>query len=187
MASTRILKRIVMEFNQLVIKNIVPLLRGHGFLVVEQYRNYFHFRSKIVEVAISYNELDRICLFEVGRINELLYPINDNLIKQVFGLDVKVTQVTKDVFVDNIASLLKNSGLALLEGNESKLLEIKNFSEKESEIYTSQVLQKQNLIAANKAWKSGNYKEFIKIVDQLDKDKLPSSYQLKYKIANQKI
>jgi hypothetical protein len=48
-------------------------------------------------------------------------------------------------------------------------------------------LQEQNLAAANKAWENGNYKEFIKMIDQTNKDKLPSSYQLKYKIANQKI
>ncbi|HRF25591.1 MAG TPA: hypothetical protein PLR98_15580, partial [Chitinophagaceae bacterium] len=61
------------------------------------------------------------------------------------------------------------------------------FSEKESEVYTFQILQEQNLAAANKAWENGNYKEFIKMIDQTNKDKLPSSYQLKYKIANQKI
>jgi len=176
-----------MEFNQLVIKKIVPLFKGFNFIVVEKYKNYFRFRSKVVEATISYNELDRTCLFEVGKINEFLYPLNDNLIKHVFGLDVKVNQVTKDVFVDNIALLLKNSGSDLLRGDESKLFEIKIFSEKESEAYTSQILQEQNLAAANKAWENGSYKEFIKIIDQLNKDKLPSSYQLKYKIANQKI
>lgn len=44
-----------MEFNELEIKNIVPLFKGHGFLVVEQYKNYFHFKSEIVEVTLSYN------------------------------------------------------------------------------------------------------------------------------------
>lgn len=82
---------------------------------------------------------------------------------------------------------LKSNGSALLSGDESKLLELKLFSEKESEVYTFQILQEQNLAAANKAWENGNYKEFIKMIDQTNKDKLPSSYQLKYKIANQKI
>jgi hypothetical protein len=180
-------KKLVMEFNQLVVKNIVPLFEGHGFLIVEQYKNYFHFKSNLVEATISYNELDRTCLFEIGKANEFLYPVNDNLIKQVFGLDVKVNQVTKEVFVDNITLLLKSNGSVLLRGDESKLLELKIFSEKESEIYTSQILQEQNLTAANKAWENGSYKEFVKIIDQLNKDKLPSSYQLKYKIANQKM
>ncbi len=176
-----------MEFNQLIIRDIVPLFEGNGFLVIEQYKNFFHFKSKTVEATISYNELDRTCLFEVGTINDFLYPISDNLIKQVFDLDIKINQVTKEVFVDNIALLLKKNGSALLRGDESKLLEVKFFIERESEAYTSKVLQEQNLAAASKAWENGNYKEFVKIIDQLNKDKLPSSYQLKYKIAIQKI
>jgi len=176
-----------MEFNQLVREKIVPLFKGYKFLVVEEYENYFRFESNFVEATISYNELDRTSLFEIGKVGESLYPLNDKLIKQVFGSDTKINQVTKEIFVDNIALFLKSNGSALLRDDESKLLELKIFSEKESEVYTFQILQEQNLAAANKAWENGNYKEFIKIIDQTNKDKLPSSYQLKYKIAKQKI
>lgn len=175
-----------MEFNQLVIEKILPLLKGYDFVVVEEYKNYFRFKSNIVEAKISYNELDRTSLFEIGKADEFLYPLNDKLIKQVFALDLKVDQVTKEVFVDNVALFLKKSGSVLLRDDETKFFELKIFTEKESEEYTSQLLQEQNLAAANKAWENGNYKEFIKIIDQTNKDKLPSSYQLKYKIANQK-
>lgn len=176
-----------MEFNQLVIERIVPLFKGYDLLIVEEYKNYFRFKSNVVEAVISYNELDRTSIFEMGKAYEFLYPLNDKLIKQVFGSDANINQVTKEIFVDNIALFLKGNGSALLRGDESKLRDLKNFSEKESEIYTFKVLQEQNLAAANKAWEDGNYKEFIKIIDQINKDKLPSSYQLKYKIANQKV
>ena len=176
-----------MEFNKLVTEKIVPLFEGRGFVVAEQHKNYFHFKSNMIEATMSYSELDKSCLFEVGKINEFLYPINDNLIKQVFDLDVKVDQVTKEIFVDNMAFILNNSGSALLTGDESKLLEIKIYGERESQAYTFQILQEQNLEAANQAWEMCNYKEFIKIIERMDKNKLPSSYQLKYKIANQKI
>jgi hypothetical protein len=176
-----------MEFNQLVIKKIVPLFKDYGFLVVEEYENYFRFKSKIVESIISYNELDGTSVFEIGKMNEFLYPLNEKLIKQIFGSDAKINQVTKEMFVENITLFLQNNGSAFLRGDESKLLEFKIYSEKESEVYTFQILQAQNLTSANKAWENGNYKEFIKTIDQTNKDKLPSSYHLKYKIANQKI
>jgi hypothetical protein len=176
-----------MEFNQLVTESILPLFKEHNFFVVEQYRNFFHVKSNVVEVTISYNELDRTSLFEIGKIGGFLYPLNDKLVQQVFGSDLKINQVTKEMFVDNIALFLKGSGSALLKGDENKLLELKIFSEKESKKYTLQILQEQILAAANKAWENGNYKEFIKIIDKTDKNKLPSSYQLKYKIANQKV
>jgi hypothetical protein len=175
-----------MEFNQLVTENIVPLLKEHSFLVVEQYMDFFHFKSNVVEVTISYNELDRTSLFEIGKTGGFLYPLTDKLVQQVFGSDIKINQVTKEMFVNNIALFLKSGGSALLKGDENKLLELQVFSEKESEIYTLQILEEQNLAAANKAWENGNYKEFIKIIDKTNKDKLPSSFQMKYKIANQK-
>jgi hypothetical protein len=176
-----------MEFNQLVTERIEPLFKGYDFLVVEKYKNYFRFKSTLVEAIISYNELDRTSLFEIGRVDGLLYPLNDKLIKQVFDSDAKIEPVTKEIFVDNVALFLEGNGSALLRGDESKLSELKHYSEKESEIYTSRILQEQNLTTANRAWENGNYKEFIKIIDQTDKDKLPSSYQLRYKIAKQKV
>jgi hypothetical protein len=96
-----------MEYNQLVIERIVPLFKGYDLLVVEEYKNYFRFKSNVVEATISYNELDRTSLFEIGKAGEFLYPLNDKLIKQVFGSDAKVNQVTKEIFVDNIALFLK--------------------------------------------------------------------------------
>jgi hypothetical protein len=178
---------LIMDFNQLVLKNVLPLFGGSGFEVAEQYKNYFHFRSKIVEAIISYDELDGTSLFEIGKVNEFLYAINDKLLEQLFNSHLKVDQVTMEKFIDNIALFLESSGSSLLSGDESKLREIKLFSEKESEEYTAQLLYEQILAAANKAWEIGNYKEFIHLIDEINKNNLPSSYRLKYKIASEKI
>src|ERR1700743_3080987 len=131
-----------MEFEQLVIKEVVPLFIDHGFRIVRHHEDYFHFKTILVEAVISYNKWDKTSLFEVGGIDEILSPITNNLIRHVFGLDIEVDQVTMEGFVNKISLLLKTKGLAILRGDESKLLEIKIFSRKESAAYTASLLQR---------------------------------------------
>jgi len=176
-----------MDFNQLVIEKIMPLFIGNDFSVTEHFNNYFRFKSNAAEATISFNELDNTSLFAIGNPGAILYPLNDALIKQVFDLNIKIEQVTKEKFVDNVTWFLMNSGSSLLKGDEGKLLQVKIFTEEESKDYTFQILQQQNLLMADKAWENGNYREYVRIIDQANKNKLPSSYLLKYKIANKKI
>ncbi len=176
-----------MEFNELVTEKIVPLFKRYGFQVTEEYKNFFQFKSALVEAIISYNELDKTSLFEIGRRDNFLYPITDNAIRQVFGLNVKIIQQTKEAFVNSIVIFLEKEGTVILSGDLSRLNNLKLFVEEESDIYTSQILEQQNLVAVNKAWDIGNYREFIELINQINKDKLPSSYKLKYKIANQRV
>lgn len=73
-----------------------------------------------------------------------MYPLNDKLIRQVFALDLKINQVKKEVFVDNIALFLKNSGSSLLRDDENKFFELKIFTEKRKRrIYFSIIAEKK--------------------------------------------
>lgn len=176
-----------MDFNQLVIEKIFPLFQKQDFTVENEYNNFFQFKSAHIEVIISYNELDRTSLFEVGKRDNFLYPINDKAINIVFGSDIKVDKQTKEVFIDNIAIFLESEGSIIFKGDTKKLDEFKHFIEAESNIYTSQILKQQNLSAADKAWNVGNYMEFIKLIEQVNKNNVPFSYLLKYKIAIKRV
>ena len=79
-----------MEFNQLVIEKILPLFKVYGYVVTERYKNYFHFKSNTVEATISYNELDRGSLFEIGKANGVLYSLDDQSILKVFNLNINI-------------------------------------------------------------------------------------------------
>ena len=176
-----------MNFNQLVFEKVVPLFSEQHFQVSELYENFFQFKSVLVEVTISYNELDKTCLFEVGKVGGFLYPINDNALEQVFGSEIKFNQQTKEGFLNSVVIFLKQEGIFILNGELEKLEELKSFIEKESEVYTSKVIKQYNLAALDKAWNNGEYEAFIKLFNQTNKNEFPQSYLIKYKIANQKI
>ena len=48
-------------------------------------------------------------------------------------------------------------------------------------------IKKISIDTASKAWEKNDYKAFIKSMDEIDIEKVPQSYQLKYKIAKQKL
>ena len=75
----------------------------------------------------------------------------------------------------------------MIAGNTDALKKVEKYVDKVSNEYTTELIDKQNLDAANKAWEEGNYKDFINYLDKTDRQRLPSSYELKYKIAHQKL
>jgi 2,3-bisphosphoglycerate-independent phosphoglycerate mutase len=71
-----------------------------------------------------------------------------------------------------------------LQGNIKDLVD---YVEKESSDYTFELIHRQTLDAASKAWDIKDYKNFIELIDRIDIYKVSKSFQLKYKIAKQKI
>ena len=176
-----------MDFNKLINERIVPIFELHGFHIAEQFKNYTCFKSDSVEAAFSYNELDRTTLFEIGKLDDFRFPINNNAMNQVFDSNIKIEQQSKEEFVDNVVLFLHESGDFIFKGNLNKLNQFRKFVEKESDTYTTQLFKRQNLSAANQAWDNGNYKEFIKLIEAINIDSIEPSYKLKYKIAKQKL
>ena len=54
-------------------------------------------------------------------------------------------------------------------------------------MYTAELIERQALETASCAWKSNDFDAFVTSIDKIGIDKTPQSYQLKYKIAKQKL
>lgn len=174
-----------MKFNKLVNTKLSPILKQYGFEVIEDFRNIIRFQSSLIKINIVFNDYEKANFIEVGKPNEILYPLNDSVIKNVFNSDLPIEQVTSEIFVHNISIIFQQKeGIELLNGDIKKLIE---FAEEESNDYTFRLLQKQALETASKAWEMNDYKAFIKSMDEIDIEKVPQSYQIKYKIAKQKL
>jgi hypothetical protein len=175
-----------MDFNQLVIDEIFPILSAYDFSISENFHNVLRFKSTEVGLSISYDQIDRTGLIEAGKRDGFLYPLDDELVKNVFGSSIKIEQTNMDVFVHNVALFLKTDGSSILTGDRIKMEQIKEFVERESEVYTSKLVQEQTLMQVDKAWSAGQYPEVVRLMDELKNQDLPQSYQLKYKIALQR-
>lgn len=174
-----------MEFNTLVKTFIFPVLQKYGFGIAEEFKNILRLQSSSIEMNIVFNDFEKSCYISIGRKGELLYEIRNNVVKELFNSSLSIEQVTPEAFVQNLSTLFGTKKfIKILKGNIDEFI---RFKISEDENYTSELIQRQVLEAASKAWERNDYKGFIKILNEIDIEKVPKSYQLKYKIANKKI
>jgi hypothetical protein len=176
-----------MDFNKIVIERFEPIFHKNNLCVIEQFNNYVKIESDNIVITVYHNERENSNSFYFGIKDSPLYPIDENVLKGVFNSTLKINHVTPDVFVNNLALFLEGVGSSLIVGDKDTLRAVEKFIQNESNEYTAELVNKQNLDAANKAWEEGDYKDFIRHLDKTDRQKLPSSYELKYKMAQQKL
>jgi len=181
-----ILDKRVMEFNKLVIERF-DLIFQKNVHVVEQFRNYVKIKMGNLVITVSRDEREASNSIYIGSKESSLYPLNENVLRGVFNSALKIDYVTPEAFVNNLVAFFAAEGNALIAGNTDALKKVEKYVDKVSNEYTTELIDKQNLDAANKAWEEGNYKDFINYLDKTDRQRLPSSYELKYKIAHQKL
>lgn len=176
-----------MEFNQLVLNRLGLIFQKHNLHVIEQFKNHVKLKSDSVIITLNHDERENSNAFYVGGNEDFLYPVDEYVLKSAFNSDLKINNVTQEMFINNLAIFFEGEGKPLIAGNIYALEAVEKYVYKEGEVYTTQLVDKQNLDAANKAWEEGNYKDFIKYLDKTDRQKLPASYKLKYKMAHQKL
>jgi hypothetical protein len=164
---------------------ITPYLRGYNFMIVENSNNYVKYSSKQSTIAIGYDERDHSYFTIVGHnTNDSISLDVDNL-KDVFEYDIQkfIHKPIAEFFID----FFETKGHSILTGDRIVFEQLKRNRDQRAEKVTKELLQQQNLIAADKAWLSHNYRDFVKHLDLIDKTSLPKSYELKYSIAKKKI
>lgn len=172
-----------MSFETLIKEKIEPLLKDKGFSVVEYIKNIFRFEHKTMEISVSFNEPDKECMLLLGIKNEFMYPVSDKALKEVFGMNLSLTNVTTYDFTNNLVSFFSSAADYLTGEDLSKLYEFRNFCDRESKLYTDRIIWEGILNKLNNAWTEKRYVDFIKLVEITGKDTLPDIVIKKYEIA----
>lgn len=174
-----------MDFNILVKTQFFPILQKYGFEIKEEFRNILRFQSSDMKLNVAFNQYDRSFLVEIGKRDKTLYPLNDNVVKVLFNSSLPIERVKPEAFVQNLALVFESKkGVEILKGNMESF---QGTVILQSGNYTSELISKQLLDVASKAWKNNDYMTFIESMDKLEYGNIPRSYQSKYKIAKQKL
>ncbi|MBB6498133.1 hypothetical protein [Pedobacter cryoconitis] len=178
-----------MKFNQIILEKLGVLFQKCNLNIIEQRDNYLKLLSKYLVIIIAHNQLENSNTIWLGRNDDKMdkVEVDNKVLKLFFGSDLKLSDVSVEIFVKNLVLFFENEAQPLLRGDIDRINKLEEFDLERSQKYTQGLLDKQSLVAANKAWDEGDYREFIKLIDETNKDELPSSYQLKYKIAVQKL
>jgi hypothetical protein len=172
-----------MEFNTLVKSKLYPILQKYGYIISEETKNIIRFKSDTTKINIVSDDHDKTHLIEIGKQVGILYPLHDKGVRNIFSFELAIENVSLNTFIKNLAFLFEQpKGIEILKGNIKPLVDE---IERESSSYTSELLQKQVLEMASKAWGRKDYKTFVKSIDELGVEKVPKSFQAKYKIARQ--
>ena len=176
-----------MEFNQLISAKLHSLFTEHGLEITEQSKNIVRYQSAVLHISLVHNPRENSNILWVGRKNFNDVEIDNQVMREHFNSDLKLGNLSQETFINNVFLFFMGDGERLLEGDELALISLDKFNEQRSSEYTANLVEKQNLDAANKAWKEGNYLDVIKYLEKINKDDLPESLKQKYKIAQQKL
>lgn len=181
-------KTITMNFAQTILEKMGFLFQRYNLKIVEQRNDYLKLQSDSLIVIMAYNHLEKSNTLWIGKNDEKAdkIEIDNDILSAFFKSNLRLSEVPTDVFIDNLTSFFENEASSLFIGDSYRLEELERFDLQRSHNYTQIVLNRQYIEAADKAWNDGNYKELVKNIDRLNKDELPSSYILKYKIASRK-
>ena len=187
MDATWLLIKEKMEFNQLILAKLHSLFTEHGFEITEQLKNIVRYESTVLHISLVHDPRENSNTLWVGRKKLNTVEIDNQVMREHFNSDLKISNLPQETFVNNVFLFFMGDGERLLEGNERALISLEKFNEQRSSEYTTNLVEKQNLEAANKAWKEGNYLDVIKHVEKIGIDNLSDSFKQKYKIAQQKL
>lgn len=176
-----------MEFNQLISIKLHSLITEHGMEITEQSKNIVRYESAVLHISLVHNPRENSNNLWVGRKHFNVVEINNQVMQEYFNSDLKLNNLPKETFVNSVFLFFIGEGERLLEGDERALVGLEQFNEQRSLEYTVNLVEKQNLEAASKAWKDGNYSDVIKYLKKINKNDLPESFKQKYKIAQQKL
>jgi hypothetical protein len=167
---------------ELTIQKLRPIFEASGFKTIDSFKNFIKLESTAVTVAIGYDERENSNFFFVGQTDRESHLLNSKNLKEIFNYDKQAIN-----FEDFVVDFLKNEGIGILTNDTTKLIQLDNYEQKQAKSYTDKILNRRRTNTADSAWKKKDYLIFIKTIDEMDKDDLPSSYKLKYKIACDRI
>ena len=176
-----------MEFKQLILEKLQSLFIDHGLELTEQSKNLVKYESQELIIGLSHNFRENTNALWVGRKHFIEVEIDNFVMQEYFNSDLKLSNLPKETFVNNVYQFFLMDGAKLLVRPELAMVSLEKFNEQRSAKYTASLLEKQNLEAANKAWKDGNYSDVIKYLERVDEVNLLASMKQIYKIAQQNL
>ena len=143
-----------MKFNRLVREIVWPIFKEHNFQFTEHSDYYVDFKSKTIEIVLSYDERGKSNMLFIGKADGFLWSVDSDVIKYLFGTDVKLDFLSENNFFTEVLVLFENQANPLLNSDLRMVDLIKNYVEKKSRKYTLDLIEKQNRAVAYKAWKT---------------------------------
>lgn len=177
-----------MNINKIISDKIYPTLRKLGFQVREVYDSLgfgcrLQFQLNTLIFSVTFDRREQVFSVAVATGGDF-FPLTDKVLSQLYGITSNIGHYSKPKeFAEQLLPVLQEEKIQkMLLGDVSQL---KDFYYQQSLTYTDQTGFEHQLRILADVWSNKDYKKFIALIDALkiDKEQLPETYQLKYKIA----
>jgi hypothetical protein len=181
-------KNLNMKFSQSILEKLSLIIKKYNLKKVEQSDYYLKLCSKNLVIILVHNRLENSNVLWIGKNNDRVdkVEIDNDALRRFFCTDLVLNGVSTDIFIDNVSLFFENEGKSLLIGDLHKIDELEQFDLERSRIYTQNLIKRQVFSQADDAWAMNDYDGFIALIDQINYQKCPTSYQMKYKIAKER-
>src|ERR1700749_2165705 len=110
-----------MQFNTIVKQRLMPIFLKNNLVVVEEFDNYLKAKSPSVIIIISHDPRDKSNSLYIGKNEKDISPVDESTLRELLDEDIRLDNLPKEVFIDNIALIFLGSGQRLAEGNVDAL------------------------------------------------------------------
>jgi hypothetical protein len=133
------------DFNTVILEEVVPQLRTIGFVITEKHKmpGFVQLQRDIILVTFAYNPLDYEKMFSLGTVDGQEYILDDDILRNVFQSQIKITDVSLDQFVESVILFIETCLNDLFVGDDSKMQEIARYAEHRNHVYTQELLKSQ--------------------------------------------
>jgi hypothetical protein len=169
-------KRLVMKIGQEILKKIENIISVHDFTIVTVGDMELKLQSKHRTLIFYRSQYERANFFWIGRNNNLMIEVTDEVLHNFFSLNISFLKVTPREFIDNVCYFLESEKL-LLNDESSYLSKLEQYVYLENKKYNYNLAER---IKARRALRDNNIKEFIEIIKRLDYKDLPVDLQSKF-------
>lgn len=173
-----------MEFSQIVLNEIGDQLKRHAFILIDIQDHSIEMQSKNGVIIVSFNKRENSKTLWMGSVinKKWMVEIDDVVLKKHFNSSFSLRSETQEEYAKKLSLFLNTIAQPFLNGDTVWMHDLERYDIKRSIDYTNELILEQKLTNADNAWNKKDYQEFIKTIDSISLDILPS-YTLKYEIA----
>ena len=132
-----------MKFNQIVLEKLGSILRKRNFNISQQWNNFLMFNSENLAFIVGHNERENSNNFSLSGDGRHSFEIDDEMLKDFFKSELKLTSVPIDIFVNNLILFFENEGKPLLDGDMVLFKMLDEFNLQRSHRYTQDLMKKR--------------------------------------------
>jgi hypothetical protein len=175
-----------MQFDQLVSRKLTSFFGEFDLIKVEVRADYVRYESNKIVVSLSHDRRDKSNTIWIVQKGSEAVEVDNHVLKFFFGSELEFNNLPIEHFVENVMLFFKGDGRALLQTALGTLDKLEKFSVERSRKHSEDLLMHQYIAMANREWRQGNYSNVLKYLDNVNKDNLPESLKLRYRIAMRK-